>query len=183
MSKSLGNFTTVHDLLEKNIKGEVMRFALLSAHYRAPLDWSQKLLDQTKAQLDGFYKTLKSLDDVTAVDVQIDGDIVAALSDDLNAPLAITRLHAIIATEKDRAVLKGQLLKAGALLGLLQEDPDTWLGYKIDGDTQWIDDLIAQRAAAKKEKNFQRADEIRNELSAKGIEIKDTPQGTEWRKI
>ena len=183
MSKSLGNFTTVHDLIEKGVNGEVMRFALLSSHYRAPLDWSQKLLDQTKAQLDGFYKILKSLEDVQEADVEADADFINALADDLNTSLAFSRLHTIVSNEKDKSTLKSQLKFMGNMLGILQEDPDTWLGYKVEGDTQWIKDLLVERTEAKKAKNFKRADEIRDELTLKGIVIEDTPQGPKWRKV
>ena len=176
MSKSIGNFTTVHDLIDKGVKGEVIRFALLSSHYRAPLDWSEKLLEQTKAQLDSFYKALKN--SVEGSKAEIDKELLDALADDLNTPAAFTRLHAIAAIGD-----KAQLLAAGKLLGILQEDPDIWLGYKVEGDTEWIEDLLAERTEAKKNKNFARADEIRNELHSKGITIEDTPLGAKWRKI
>ena len=182
MSKSLGNFTVVHDLIEQGIKGEVIRFALLSAHYRAPLDWSQKLLEQTKAQLDKFYAVLKSLEDETPAEVDIDAGFIESLLDDLNTAGAIGRIFVLL-EEKDKGVLKAQLFKIGSLLGILQENPDVWLGYKIDGDTKWIEGLLQQRTDAKKSKDFKRADEIRDELSAKGIAIEDTPQGPKWRKI
>lgn len=182
MSKSLGNFTTVHDLIEQGVNGEVMRFALLSAHYRQPLDWSQKLLDQTKTQLDGFYRYLKSVENESAADVELDSQFIDALCDDLNVPLAISRLHAFT-TQENPSQSKAQLLKAGKLLGILQSDPDTWLGYKVEGDTQWIEDLLIARTEAKKSKDFRRADEIRDELTSKGIAIEDTPQGPKWRKL
>ncbi|PZP56440.1 MAG: cysteine--tRNA ligase [Micavibrio aeruginosavorus] len=197
MSKSLGNFTTVHDLIEKGVKGEVMRFALLSSHYRAPLDWSQKLLDQTKAQLDGFYSLLKhslSLNPSPSHVREREGaqrkgegvfQFLEALLDDLNTAGAINELHALakkLSQHKSGENLDA-FLSAANMLGILQEDPDTWLGYKVEGDTQWIEDLLVERTNAKKEKNFKRADEIRDELKAKNIEIEDTPQGPKWRKV
>ncbi len=183
MSKSLGNFTTVHDLIEQGIKGEIIRFALLSGHYRAPLDWSQKLLDQTKAQLDKFYTVLKSLQDEPLAVVELDREFLEALADDLNTPLAITRFHTLISTEQDKSVLNSQLLGMGAMLGILQQEPDVWLGYKVEGDTSWIEELIQKRIDAKKAKDFKLADEIRAELAAKGISVEDVPGGSKWRKI
>ena len=174
MSKSLGNFTTVHDLLEKGIKGEVIRFALLSGHYSQPLDWSENLIRQTEKQLDGFYRLLKSADKDGSEQAEINSGFLDALLDDLNTPRAISFLHGMTSG--------AQLLKAGRLLGILQEDPDIWLGYKTDGDTQWIDDMLDARSDAKKNRDFRRADEIRDELAAKGIAIEDTPQGPKWRK-
>ena len=175
MSKSLGNFTTVHDLIEKGVKGEVIRFALLSGHYRQPLDWSEKLIQQTEKQLDGFYRQLKAAGDG---DDELDSEFIDALADDLNTPLAVARLHALAPGSS-----KNQLLQMGKLVGILQQDPDIWLGYKSDEDTGWIDDLLVERTEAKKAKNFARADEIRTELSAKGIAIEDTAQGPVWRKL
>ena len=196
MSKSLGNFTVVHDLIEKGVKGEVMRFALLSAHYRQPLDWSEKLLEQTKAQLDGFYKVLREASlslnpspsqagEREGAKRKGEGDFLDALLDDLNTAGAINALHALARKLHEEKTIENyeEFLFAGQLLGILQENPDVWLGYKIDGDTQWIDDLLQQRTEAKKAKDFKRADEIRDELKSKNIEIEDTPQGPKWRKI
>ncbi len=183
MSKSLGNFTTVHDLIEKGIKGEVMRMALLSSHYRGPLDWSQKLLDQTKAQLDGFYRLLKEFS--FSPEEKRTEAFMNTLLDDLNTPGAINELHVLaknLADEKSQENFNS-FITAANILGLLQEDPDLWLGYKVEGDTQWIEDLLIERTEAKKSKNFKRADKIRDELKSKNIEIEDTPQGPKWRKF
>ncbi len=184
MSKSLGNFTTVHDLIEKGVKGEVMRFALLSSHYRAPLDWSQKLLDQTKAQLDGFYKLVREAAPISKA-VKVPASFMDMLLDDLNTAGAINELHALAKklSQNNTPENLEEFLFAANMLGILQEDPDTWLGYTIEGDTQWIKDLLIERTEAKKSKNFKRADEIRDELKAKNIEIEDTSQGPKWRKI
>lgn len=208
MSKSLGNFTTVHDLIEKGVKGEVMRFALLSSHYRAPLDWSQKLLDQTKAQLDGFYNLVRGAspspqpsprggEGVSVLTLSPTGrgqgeggvpptqSFMDTLLDDLNTAGAINELHALAKklSQNNTPENLEKFLFAANMLGILQEDPDTWLGYKVEGDCAWIEDLLIERTEAKKSKNFKRADEIRNELKAKNIEIEDTQQGPKWRKV
>lgn len=164
MSKSLGNFLLVHDLLQK-YDGEVLRLTLLSAHYRQPLDWSEDKLEQSQKILDKLYARLKG-------EGSMNEDVLAALCDDLNTPLAISKL--ISAPDQD-------LKTTGALMGLLQQDPEVWFGRS--GDTAAIDTLLAERTAAKAAKNFARADQIRAELSALGIVIEDTPQGPKWRKI
>ncbi|PZO83401.1 MAG: cysteine--tRNA ligase [Micavibrio aeruginosavorus] len=183
MSKSLGNFTVVHDLLPK-YSGETLRLTLLSGHYRQPLDWSDKAIAQSQKQLDGFYGQLHQLADVTASDEKVPEDILEALRDDLNTPLAISRLHTLSKDEKDPARLKGKLLAAGALLGLMQEDAGAWLGYGQTGDgidAAEIEALLVKRQDAKKAKDFATADSIRQQLDAKGIVIEDTPQGPKWR--
>ncbi len=183
MSKSLGNFTVVHDLLP-TYKGETLRLTLLSGHYRQPLDWSDKAIAQSQKQLDGFYGQLYQLADVAASEEKVPDDILEALCDDLNTPLAISRLHSLAKDEKDPARLKGKLLAAGALLGLLQEDPAAWLGYGQTGDgidAAEIEALLVKRQDAKKAKDFTTADAIRKQLDEAGIVIEDTPQGPKWR--
>ena len=166
MSKSLGNVITVADLLEQGHKGEIIRLALLSAHYRQPLDWSEALMAQSKATLDRLYRAAGD-----AVAGQPDEDVVAALSDDLNTPLALSRLSAI----QDPDVLKA----SAALLGLLTEDQSAW--FQGAGDAR-IDALVEARTSAKREKNFAEADRIRSDLSAEGILLEDSPSGTTWRR-
>jgi cysteinyl-tRNA synthetase len=163
MSKSLGNFLTAHDLLQK-YDGEVLRLTLLSAHYRQPLDWSEDKLEQSKKILDKLYARIGG-------EGAIDGEVFAALLDDLNTPLAIAKLM---------AAPDAELKATGALLGLLQQHPDAWFGR--GGDTGAIDALLAERAQAKASKNFARADEIRNQLTEQGIIIEDTPEGPKWRR-
>ncbi len=166
MSKSLGNVVTVGDLLAEGHKGEVLRLALLSAHYRQPLEWSAQLVAQSKATLDRLYRAAGN-----AAPGEIDRGVAEALADDLNTPLALSRLSAI----EDPASLRA----SAALLGLLSEEADAW--FQGGGDDR-VDGLIAARAAAKKERNFAEADRIRAELAADGIVLEDGPSGTTWRR-
>jgi len=174
MSKSLGNFQIAHDLLQKH-KGETLRLTLLSAHYRQPLDWREETIHQSKILLDKLYKKLEGFDGPAG---EIPQQILDALHDDLNTPMVMAELNAL-AKNGDPAVLKA----AGNLLGILQQKPEEWFGGDglSEADEGWIIDLIAQRALAKTEKNFARADAIRKELSERGIAIEDTPQGTVWK--
>ena len=166
MSKSLGNVVTVGDLLAQGHRGETLRFALLSAHYRQPLEWSEQLIAQSKATLDRVYR---SAGEAEAGD--IDAGVLDALADDLNTPLALSRLSAIAGPAA---------LKASAnLLGLLTESAAAW--FQGDGDTR-IDDLVAARAAAKRNRDFAEADRIRVELAAEGIVLEDSAAGTTWRR-
>lgn len=187
MSKSIGNIRLVHNLIA-DYPGEVLRLALLSAHYHQPLDWSEDAIQQAKATLDRLYQSLYALNDIAAApDTAIPETLFHALCDDLNTPKALAALNALAkeAAEKRTPALKGQLLAAGNLLGILQNDPAAWLGYgqTQDGiDPKQIEKLLAERTAAKAARNFARADEIRAELSTLGIAIEDTPQGPKWKK-
>lgn len=183
MSKSLGNFKTAHDLLEKH-KGETLRLTLLGAHYRQPLDWSDNAIAQSQKQLDGFYGHLHALKDEKATEEKVPAEILDALYDDLNTPLAISRIHGVIRDEKNPAALKGKLLAIGNLIGILQEDPAAWLGYgRTDGimSAAEIEALLDKRQQAKKAKDFAGADAIRKQLDDAGILIEDTPQGPVWK--
>jgi cysteinyl-tRNA synthetase len=186
MSKSLGNVKLIHDLL-KHYDGETMRFALMSAHYRQPLDWTEALLDQSKATLDRLYNALRRMKDAEAADAGAPEGVWAALCDDLNTPLALAELSAL-ATEANKSEmadwprLKGQMLAAGELLGLLQRDPEERARGDA-GDAARIDALVAGRVAARKAKDFAEADRIRKELAAEGIEIMDGPDGSTWRRV
>jgi cysteinyl-tRNA synthetase len=165
MSKSLGNVVTVGELLEQGHKGEVLRFALLSAHYRQPLEWSESLIAQSKATLDRLYR---AAGDGSGGDV--DAGLLDALADDLNTPLALSRLSA----------LSGEALRASArLLGLLEADSAEW--FQGAGDAR-IDDLVAARAEAKQRRDFAESDRIRAELAEEGILLEDGPNGTTWRR-
>ncbi|MEJ2120939.1 MAG: cysteine--tRNA ligase [Alphaproteobacteria bacterium] len=192
MSKSIGNVLLVRDLLEQ-APGEAIRFALLTAHYRQPLDWSEEGLREAKRTLDRLYGTLRSLGDVEAEasDEAVPEAFAAALEDDLNTPQAIAELHAL-ATEANKATepeakrdLKTALLSAGWLLGILQADPEEWLhgagGSDVIGVAA-IEELITARAAARKAKDFAEADRIRDALAAEGVQIEDGPEGTTWRR-
>ena len=167
MSKSLGNIITPSELLAQGHKGETLRLALLSAHYRQPLPWTEALIAQSKAVLDRLYRG-----GTDAEGGEIDAGVVDALSDDLNTPLALSRL----------AQLDGAALKATArLLGLLQSSVDEWFQGGA-GDGAVIETRISERAEAKKNRDFATADRIRDELAAEGIVLEDGPGGTTWRR-
>jgi cysteinyl-tRNA synthetase len=166
MSKSLGNVVTVGDLLEQGHKGESLRLALLSAHYRQPLEWSAQLVAQSKATLDRLYRAAGEAEAGEA-----DPGVLEALADDLNTPLALSRLSAL----GNPAVLKA----SANLLGLLADSAASW--FRGDGDTR-IDGLVAARTAAKKNRDFAEADRIRAELAAEGVHLEDSPTGTTWRR-
>lgn len=197
MSKSIGNVVLAHDLINKGIKGEVIRFALLSGHYRQPLDWTDDGIAQAKRTLDRYYQILLQLQDIGLEAVEIPSGILGALNDDLNTPKAFAELNALAkeAADKKTPRAKTSLLAAGALMGFLLEDPAAWLGYgetenmsdsqnagSANDNAAEIDALVAERTAAKKEKNFARADAIRDELLARKIIVEDFPDGSKWRK-
>jgi len=186
MSKSLGNFFTVRQLLEEGVRGEVIRLALLSAHYRQPLDITRDKLAEMKAQLDRLYGALGNAGE--AVDTSPQDGVLAALSDDLNTPEALAEMHELATAlnkagaPAEKARLKGALLDAGRLLGLLEADPEVW--FKGDNvESGEIETLIAARNVARKAKDFAESDRIRDELAAKGIVLEDRPDGTtDWRR-
>jgi cysteinyl-tRNA synthetase len=171
----------------KAYDGETLRLALMSAHYRGPLDFTEALLTQSKATLDRLYNALRRMKDAEADGVGAQAGLVAALCDDLNTPLALAELSAL-ATEANKSEpgdwprLKGQMLAAGSLLGLLGQDPDDWARGDAS-DAQRIDALVAGRVAARKAKDFAEADRIRKELAAEGVEIMDGPDGSTWRRV
>jgi len=188
MSKSLGNFHTVHDLLD-NTPGEAIRLALLSAHYRQPLDFSLQALEEAKTALDRLYTALRSVANVEATLGSADDTVRVALEDDLNTPKAIAELHGL-ASDLNRdsdptrkAQLKGAILAGGELLGLLQQDVEAWFKQGTgDLDDAAIEDLIQRRVAARAAKNFAEADSLRDELVANGIVLEDGPTGTAWKR-
>jgi cysteinyl-tRNA synthetase len=192
MSKSLGNVKLIHELLAQ-WPGEVLRFALLSAHYRAPLDWTESLLEQSKTTLDRYYGTLRRLGDVQAADVPMPAGVLAALHDDLNTPQAFAKLSTLATlankAEKadEKAQLKGEMLSIGAVLGLFEQDPESWfksdkgLGEK-DLDAAAIDALVAARVQARADKDWGEADRIRGVLSDMNIVVEDKAEGSIWRR-
>ncbi|WP_417474132.1 cysteine--tRNA ligase [Luteimonas mephitis] len=187
MSKSLGNIEKIHDLVRAH-PPEALRYALLSAHYRQPLDWSPALIEQSVRTLDRLYGTLRDLADIDATPMIPDA-IESALDDDLNTPQALAEIAAIAAaarkaaSDDERRRLKSQLLGAGLALGLLQQAPADWFGRGASNDDDArIQALIDERAAAKQARDFARADAIRDQLAAEAIVLEDTPQGVRWKR-
>ncbi|MGB4057424.1 MAG: DALR domain-containing protein, partial [Alphaproteobacteria bacterium] len=180
MSKSLGKFLLVHDLI-KEFPGEALRLTLLSAHYRQPLDLTKEKIEESKRVLDKFYQRLLQMKDMNAAAVDVPGDVMEALLDDLNTPQAIAALNGLL-KEDNSEELKGKLMAAGGLMGILQHDPGEWLGYGVQDDSR-IEELLQERQVVRAAKNFKRADEIRDELKAMGYTIEDTPEGPKARKI
>ncbi len=187
MSKSIGNIAKVHDLVRVH-PPEALRYALLSAHYRQPLEWSDALIEQAVRTLDRLYGTLRDLADVDATPV-IPPAVDAALDDDLNTPQVLAEIARVAAearkaeTMAERQQLKSDLLGAGMALGLLQQQPMAWFerGASADDDVR-IQGLIDERALAKKNRDFVRSDSIRDQLAREGILLEDTPQGVRWKR-
>jgi cysteinyl-tRNA synthetase len=196
MSKSLGNHRTVRELLDQGIPGEVLRLVLLGTHYRQPLDFTEQAVAQAKQQLDRFYGALRSVGaaGIPLTPGELPAQVLDALDDDLNAPLALARIHEIAGelnmanSKRDRAgqeKLSGALLAAGHVMGLLSQDPEAWFkgraGDARGEEDKEIESLIAARNAARKAKDFAEADRIRKVLLEREILLEDTPQGTIWR--
>ena len=190
MSKSIGNVLLVHDLIEQ-APGEAIRLALLNGHYRQPLDWTAEGLQQARRMLDRLYGALRVLADVEVeANDAVPEAFMAALLDDLNTPKALAVLfdlakQANTATDMtEKARIKAALLASGALIGLLEQDPELWFaggGVAPHMDAGEIEGLIAARAEARKNKDFKESDRIRDELAGRGILIEDGPKGTTWR--
>jgi len=189
MSKSAGNIFLVHDLI-KSYPGESLRFALLSSHYRQPLNWNTALIKQSQKTLNRIYRILKENENVPYdKSIQIDENLFNALADDLNSAKALSEINILTeklskSNNKDKTIYKSKLLSSGYLLGILQENPNNWLKYGISDDNidnNKILELIEKREEARKNKNFDLADKIRITLNKMNIEIEDTDNGTKWR--
>ena len=194
MSKSLGNVRLVRDLLSAH-GGETVRVALLNAHYRQPLDWTDQLVVESRQKLDRMYGALRDaglsgpLTRAPAAPPPL--GLLAALEDDLNTPEAFAALFGLVrevnkaTAPTEKRALAEQLRSGAWLLGVLTADPKGWFGSGAasgGGDDAEIDSLVKQRDAFKRERNFEEADRIRDQLAARGIVIEDTPQGARWRR-
>lgn len=204
MSKSLGNFYTVHDLL-KEFPGEAIRLALLKTHYRKPLDFTKDGIKEAKKELDGFYRAIQHLSDVESIEhiepiheIEVSNTVESALLDDLNTPLAIACVHVLAdyalnpesvvhhptgaPTNVEMGWVKYRLLSQASLLGLLQQDPEQWFKGGDGLDEAVIEDMIAKRTQARANKDFAESDCIRDELAAQGVILEDGAGGTTWRR-
>ena len=197
MSKSLGNFFTVREVLEL-YPAEVIRYFILSSHYRSPLNYAEDQLDQAKSALTRFYTTLRDVDTAESVRWQDDEEygqrFKSAMDDDFNTALALSVMADVRqAINKAReqgqsdnvAYLAGLLSSFGDVLGLFQQDADKFLTGDGDSDQQadYIDNLVVERNQARADKNWARADEIRDELTEMGIVLEDAAGKTSWRRV
>ena len=192
MSKSLGNIFYIKDYTDK-YPGEVLRFALMSGHYRQSLNWTDKSIKQAYSTLNRIYRILKKVEDIKIDENNVNlipDSVLDCLCDDLNTPGALAKLNDIInklskaTDDTEKKELKEQVIAVSNILGILKESPDKWLGIGQSSDNDNVDNinkLIRDRNDARKSKDFKKADEIRNKLTGIGIEIEDTPDGTIWR--
>ena len=191
MSKSIGNVLLVHDLV-KEFPGEILRLALLSAHYRQPLDWTDDTLESSRRMLDRLYGAIRGIDvsDEARAAAEAPQSLVAALEDDLNSPKAMAEFFALArelnktSDDTERQRLAASMYAAGDLMGLLQFDPEEWFAGDADGQisAEDIEALIEKRKQAKSNRDFAAADAVRDELEAAGVSIADGRDGTTWRR-
>ncbi len=191
MSKSLGNVLLVHELI-KTIPGEVIRLALLSAHYRQPLDWSSETIESARRMLDRLYGAIRGIE-VSADDranSEPPAAVIAALADDINTPKALAEMFNLARTlnrttdASERSIQAAGLFAAADLVGLLQKDPEDWFTTSANSELTdgEIESLIAERNKARADKDFANADAVRDKLATKGVSIEDGPDGTRWRR-
>jgi cysteinyl-tRNA synthetase len=185
MSKSIGNFVTIRELLV-DWPGEVLRLNMLKTHYRSPIDWTLKGMEESRKTLESWYAILGDNTKTTEV---LDEHVVDALNDDLNTSNALTRLHGLVAEIRGPASglaqikLKEKFKKSAMLLGLLdQRQKDYWANNPraIEIDEVAVKGLLSKRLEARARKDFKESDRIRDELLAMGITIKDSKDGTTW---
>ncbi|MEC8102644.1 MAG: cysteine--tRNA ligase [Pseudomonadota bacterium] len=188
MSKSLGNFFTIREILDK-YPAEVVRFLLLSSQYRSAINYSEDSLKEAQTKLERFYNALLDVPvgDVKDIDNDYSARFHAAMDDDFNTPVAIAVLFDLVrdlnkASGDEQATLAGQLRFLGGVLGCLQSDPQSFLQSGAGDEAEWIEEMIQKRLESKKAKDFATADAVRDELTAKGIVLKDGPEGTTWSK-
>ncbi|MGY8795135.1 MAG: DALR domain-containing protein, partial [Woeseiales bacterium] len=191
MSKSLGNVLFVHEMV-KTIPGEVIRLALLSAHYKQPLDWSADSIESARRMLDRLYGALQGvvISDEARAAADVPKAVLTALEDDLNSPRAMAALFGLVKNlnkatkDEEKASLAAALYAGGELMGLLGNDPDEWFAGHVEGDmsSDEIEALIEKRLAAKAARDFETADTIRDQLLDAGVTIQDGHDGTSWRR-
>lgn len=190
MSKSEDNFFTLRDVLQ-HAPGEAIRLALLSGHYRSQLDWSPDNLKQAKSSMDSLYTALRGVVDIEVINTEVPSQVMKPLLDDLNTPVAIAALHDLARqlnkaeTTEDKSRLKSQLLKSGHFIGLLNQNPEDWFRWSTTESTlsdDDIDGLIIERKDARTNRDFSRADEIRDQLQQAGIILEDSADGTLWKR-
>jgi cysteinyl-tRNA synthetase len=189
MSKSLGNFSLVRDLLE-HASGETIRLALLSAHYRQPLEWSTETIASAKQMLDRMYGALReiSISKNMIENTDIPSSVLEALCDDLNTPKAIAEIFKLVKKlnkakhHNDKELLAAAIYVSGNIMGLLGSSPDQWFSKNTDNriSEEEIEELIAQREKARAEEDFDQADSLRKQIEKKGITLEDTSSGVRW---
>ena len=187
MSKSLGNFYTVDEILAK-YPAEALRLLFLTTHYHQPFNFTFEGLEQAKNILDKFYNALLKNADIPIAKTEPSEKLIAALCDDLNTPLALSYLHETLGnlnkaeTKEERIKYKSELMANAYMLGLLYNDAESWFKGAASDDAE-IEALIAKRTEAKKNKDWATADAIRNELKERGIVLEDSAAGTTWKKL
>ncbi|ABV84424.1 cysteine--tRNA ligase [Rickettsia massiliae] len=184
MSKSLGNFITIRDLMDKQIQGEVVRLFLLSSHYRRPLDYNDKAIEDAKKTLDYWYRAIEN---INVQKIDLPHDFMQSLLDDMNTPLAVKIINDyakgvfISKTEEERQLNASAIITCANFIGLMNKTPHEWFNSGVD--ELYINEFVNKRLEAKKQKNWLLADQIRNQLLEEKIILEDQPDGTTiWRK-